>query len=133
MRRTLASLTIVTALLAAVLMPTSAFAFDVFGNACSGSASSSTVCQENNASKNAKNANPLTGPNGLLITIANIVAAVAGIVAVFIIVMSGWKYITSGGDASKVQSAKGTIIGAVIGLVVIALADVIIGFVISKL
>lgn len=119
-----------------MFLPATAFAFDVFGNSCptgGAAGSSSAVCQDNSASQSAKNPNPLTGPNGLLITVANIVAAVAGVVAVVVIVISGAKYITSGGDASKVQAAKGTLIGAVIGLVVIALADVIIGFVISKL
>lgn len=125
-------------LVAAVLsMPSTSYAFNIFGNSCptgTNPGSDSAVCQENNTVQSSKNpANPLTGPNGILITVANLVAIVAGIIAVIVIILSGWKYITSGGDASKAKSAKDTLVYAIIGLVVIALADVIIGFVLSKL
>ncbi len=130
MKRIIAVLgTLSTLLCSLVVVTQPVYAFDVFGGSCNGAASDSAVCQE----KANGTTNPLTGSNGLLIKIANIVAIVAGLVAVFIIILSGWKYITSGGDSSKIQSAKSTIMYAVIGLVVIALADVIIGFVLSKL
>jgi hypothetical protein len=48
------------------------------------------------------------------------------------IMVSGFRYITSGGDAQKISSAKNTLVGAIIGLVVIVLARVIITFVLSK-
>ncbi|MBL8122451.1 hypothetical protein JNM87_06935 [Candidatus Saccharibacteria bacterium] len=49
------------------------------------------------------------------------------------IMVSGFRYITSGGDSQKIASAKNTLIGAIIGLVVIALAQTIITFVLSRL
>lgn len=125
----------ISVLLGVICFPATAFAFDPFQNACpaGGAGGGSAVCQENNTSQNAQNPNPLTGSNGLLMTVANIVAAVTGIVAVIVIILAGWKYITSGGDASKAKGAKDTLVYAVIGLVVIAAADIIISFVLSKL
>jgi hypothetical protein len=42
-------------------------------------------------------------------------------------------YITSGGDSSKVSSAKDTVLYAAIGLVVVVLARTIIVFVVGKI
>ena len=108
-----------------------AYAFNLFGNACSTGGGGSAVCQDSGGGKNTSN--PLVGSNGLLITIANIVAVIAGVIAVFMIILAGWQYVTSGGDANKVEGAKSTIIQAVVGLVIIAMADFIIGYVIGKL
>lgn len=54
---------------------------------------------------------------------------IAGVIAVIIIVVAGFMYVTSGGDAAKVVKAKNTIMSAVIGLVIIILAFVITGFI----
>ncbi len=48
------------------------------------------------------------------------------------IVYGGFRYVTSGGDSSKVGDAKKTILYALIGLVIVALAQVIVKFVLSK-
>jgi hypothetical protein len=48
------------------------------------------------------------------------------------IVLSGFKYITSGGDANKVSSAKSSLVYAIIGLVIVVLAQVIVHFVIIR-
>lgn len=50
----------------------------------------------------------------------------AGVVAVFFIVLSGIKFLTSGGDPGKVEGAKRTLTFAIIGLVIILLVFVII-------
>lgn len=62
-------------------------------------------------------------------SIITILLIVVGIVAVVMIIISGFKYITSGGDATKVASAKNTIIYALVGLIVVALAKAIVYFV----
>lgn len=64
--------------------------------------------------------------------IINIVSVVVGVVAVIMIVFGGFKYITSGGDSSNVSSAKNTIIYAIIGLVIVALAQFIVRFVLDR-
>lgn len=64
--------------------------------------------------------------------IVNIVSIVVGVVAVIMIIWGGLRYITSGGESSKITSAKNTIIYALIGLVVVALAQFIVHFVLAK-
>ena len=68
----------------------------------------------------------------IVTTVLNIFSIVVGIVAVVMIVVGGFKYITSGGDSGKITSAKNTIVYAVIGLVVVALAQFIVKFVLSR-
>ena len=57
---------------------------------------------------------------------------VVGIVAVVMIIVGGFKYITSGGESSKVSGAQSTILYAIVGLVVVVLAQLIVHFVLSK-
>lgn len=70
--------------------------------------------------------------NNLIRDIINVVSIIVGIVAVVMIIVGGLKYITSGGESSNVSSAKNTIIYAIIGLVVVALAQFIVRFVLGK-
>ncbi len=65
---------------------------------------------------------------GILMT----VYFIAGIVAVVAIIIGGIRYAASGGDASGVQSAKNTILYAVIGLIVIIMAAGITTFIIQN-
>jgi hypothetical protein len=65
--------------------------------------------------------------------IINILSWVVGIVSVVMIIIAGFKYVTSGGNDSSVTSAKNTILYAIVGLVIVALAQVIVRFVLSKL
>ncbi len=57
--------------------------------------------------------------------------AVAGLIAVIVIIVGGIQYITAGGDPSKVAKAKNAILYAVIGLIIVILAAVITNFVIG--
>lgn len=103
-------------------------ATDPFQQVCQEkSASSSTVCTSDTGQ------NPLVGPGGLLGKITLIVAVISGAVAVIIILVAGFSFITSGGDPAKVASARNTILYAAIGLVVIIAGQSIIQFVINRL
>jgi hypothetical protein len=70
--------------------------------------------------------------NDLIRQIINIFSVIVGAVAVVMIIVGGFRYVTSGGDSGKVGSAKNTILYALIGLVIVALAQVIVKFVLSK-
>ena len=70
--------------------------------------------------------------NNLITTVINVFSAVVGVAAVIMIIWSGFRYITSGGDSNKVSGAKNTIIYAVIGLIIVALAQFIVKFVLDK-
>lgn len=65
-------------------------------------------------------------------TIVDILSLVVGAVAIIVIVYSGLKYVASGGDANKVGSAKNTLIYALIGLAVAALAQFLVHIVLYQ-
>ena len=69
-------------------------------------------------------------------TIAALIRTVLGflgIVAVLIILMGGFKWMTAGGDTQKVKDAKMYIIQGVIGLVIVIAAFAIAQFVITSI
>lgn len=70
--------------------------------------------------------------NNVIAAILNLLSVVVGIIAVVMIIVGALKFITSGGDSQKVASARSTILYAVIGLVIVALAQVIVRFVLNK-
>ena len=65
--------------------------------------------------------------------VINILSAIVGVVAVIMIIVGGFRYITSGGNDASVTGAKNTILYAIIGLVIVALAQIIVHFVISRI
>lgn len=62
----------------------------------------------------------------------NLAFWVAGAVTVIIVIIAGINYSLSSGDPTKTASAKNTILYAVIGLVIIANAIAITGYIIGK-
>lgn len=72
-----------------------------------------------------------TGIKKLAKNIVNIFSIVIGVIAIIFILYGGFKYITSGGDSNNVSAAKNTIIYAIIGLVIVALAQVIVHYVLN--
>lgn len=70
--------------------------------------------------------------NNIIKLVINIFSLVVGVISVIMIIIGGLKYITSGGDSGNVTGAKNTILYAIIGLVVVALAQVIVRFVLSR-
>lgn len=73
-----------------------------------------------------------TSVEGIIQTVINVLSLIVGVIAVIMVIIGGLKYITSSGDSSNVQSAKNTILYAIIGLVIVALAQVIVRFVLTK-
>jgi hypothetical protein len=108
------------------------YAASILGNTCSagGDTSSSSVCTDISSNPNE---NPVSGNDSLILKIANIISYVAGIAAVIVLVVGGIQFAVSGGDSSKVSSARTTILGAVIGIVIIVLGRAMINFLISRL
>lgn len=70
--------------------------------------------------------------NSLVTTIINIFSVVVGIVAVIMIIYGGFKYITSGGDSGNITGAKNTILFAIVGLIIVAMAQIIVRFVLAR-
>lgn len=69
---------------------------------------------------------------GITRTALNLLSIVVGVAAVIMIMLGGFKYVTSSGDSAKVGSAKDAILYAIIGLVIVALAQVIVKYVLHK-
>jgi hypothetical protein len=57
---------------------------------------------------------------------------IVGAASVIMIIYGGFRYITSGGESGRVGAAKNSLIYAIIGLVIVALAQVIIHFVLNQ-
>jgi type IV secretory pathway VirB2 component (pilin) len=76
------------------------------------------------------------GTQGLTETVASIIQVIIGflgVVAIIIILIGGFKWMTSGGNEEKVGEAKKLLSAGVIGLIIILAAYAITTFVISAL
>ena len=62
----------------------------------------------------------------------SILSYVVGIASVIMVIIAGLKYITAGGDSNKISSAKTTLVYALVGIAIVALAQVLIHFVFSS-
>ncbi len=71
--------------------------------------------------------------NNVIKVVIDIFSVVVGVTAVIMIMVGGFKYIVSSGDSSNVNSAKNTILYALVGLVIVVLAQVIVRFVLGRL
>ncbi len=92
--------------------------------ACSqGTASTGAICKQSQAQGTT---NPVSGPSGIINKAANIIALVAGVGAVIMILIGGFFYVTSAGNTENAAKAKSRITSAFIGLVVVALAWVLV-------
>jgi len=92
---------------------------------------------------NAPSATPATGAtcadtqggtnvNSIVTTVINVFSWLVGVVSVIMIIVGGFKYVTSGGESSGVTSAKNTILYAIVGLIIVAISQVIVKFVLSN-
>jgi Type IV secretion system pilin len=95
-------------------------------------ARNSAVCRDNRSTQNNPGRNPVFGPNGALTAVINILSVIVGIAAVIMIILGGLKYVTSGSNPQDVASARERIIYALVALVIAALAQVIVRYVIGR-
>jgi hypothetical protein len=102
--------------------------FDPFNEACQGEAANSELCVD----KETKD-NPVSGSEGVLIRVVNILSFVVGVASVLMVILGGLKYITSNGDATSTANAKNTILYAIIGIVDFAFSQAIILFVLTRI
>jgi hypothetical protein len=64
--------------------------------------------------------------SGLIISIIKIILSLAGLIAVLVLIIGGFRYVTSFGNEDQVGQAKKMIINAIIGIVIIILSFVIV-------
>jgi len=103
---------------------------DIQGGLCSGA----SLQLSDNPSGDCTNDTGATDKLTRLIhSVVNLISAVVGVVAVIMIIVGGLRYITSGGNDTSVTSAKNTILYAIIGLIIVALAQLIVRFTLNKI
>ena len=113
-----------------VLAPAAVFAADasVQNGLCQGAnLQVGSSCQDINAQQTQDTV------NSTIAWVINVFSIVVGVAAVIMIIIGGMRYVISGGDSGNVSSAKSTILYAVIGLVIVALAQFVVKFVLTKL
>ncbi len=113
-------------LLAPALVPATVSATNIQGNICGGtnaSASDSQSCQTGAANTQISN---------LMTRIINFFSLLVGIVSVIMIIIGGFQYVMSNGDSGKISTAKNTIIFALVGLIIVAMSQFIVHFVLGK-
>lgn len=71
------------------------------------------------------------GPNAIVRFIINALIVIGVIASLVWLLWGGVKWVISGGDKAKVDSARGTIVAAIVGLIIVILAYVIINTVLT--
>ncbi len=122
MKRIIITISALLAMLVPVMTsaPTSALFDNAKGQVCQGVTLGGAGCGD---------------PSSLNTTIKNVInilSVIIGIAAVIMIMVGGFKYVASAGDSSKTGSARATIVSALVGLVIVAMAQFIVQFVLSR-
>lgn len=76
---------------------------------------------------------PTATSNDIFVNVLNVAYLVAGIVAVIVVIIAGFTFVTTGNDPAAVAKSRNTILYAVIGLVVIISAFVITQFITGRI
>lgn len=124
-KQLIAGLTVVALLAIAIVafapsITTQVVSADAVADACEGIGLTGADCNKKSAGNSLSN---------VISTIINILSAIIGAVAVIMVIISGLRYVTSAGDAQKVSTAKSTLIYAIVGLVIVAVAQILVRFV----
>jgi cytochrome bd-type quinol oxidase subunit 2 len=69
--------------------------------------------------------------NGKIITAINFFVIFSAVVAVIMLVVAGYMFITSAGDADKVDKATKTVSAAIIGMIIVFVAKILVQYVLS--
>lgn len=117
-------LSLLIALLPLALPASVSAVFDPLKTACEG-ITDAAACE-------ADGSNPVSGADGALTRVINLVSWVVGVASVIVIIYSGIKFATAQGNSEGVGTARTAIIYAAIGLGVAASAQIIIRFVIEQ-
>lgn len=70
--------------------------------------------------------------NHIITLIINIFSVVVGLIAVIMIIIGGIRFVLSGGDSAATGNARNTVLYAVVGLVVVALAQILVRYVLNR-
>lgn len=88
------------------------------------------VCDLNEEEKRETDSQ-LLGSDGIVRRVINLISWLTGLLAALFLIIGGVKFATSGGDSDKVANAKRTVLYSLAGILVIAVSNVIISFVLG--
>lgn len=71
------------------------------------------------------------GSTAIVPRVINLMLFIVGVLAIFMMIYGGIRYVLSGGDNGKVKDAKNTILYAIVGLIVAILGYAIVNWVVS--
>ena len=108
-------------LLSSLAAPATVGAIELFDD-CTGASSDTALCKATGSDD----------ATSLAQQLINVFLLLVGIVSVIMIVLGGFNYVVSNGDANKIAAAKNTILYSVIGLIVAILASAIVNFVVDQ-
>jgi hypothetical protein len=112
-----------------IAIPAAASASNIIGSALNCGTdlqATGTVCAS------ATSSNSTSAVSTLINEVITIFSWVVGSISIIMIIYGGFRYVTSGGNDQSVSGAKNTIVYALIGLVIVALAQVIVHYVLAK-
>jgi len=72
-------------------------------------------------------------PRNIMVDIIKVIISFLGIIAVVVILLGGFKWMTAGGNEEKVTEARNLIVAGIIGLIIIISAWVIMNWVITTM
>jgi hypothetical protein len=109
-----------------MLAPSVAGAASFTGDACAGvnalDGTAGSACSKTSSSALSR----------IIRVVLNVLSVIVGVAAVIVVILGGFKFITSNGDSAGIAAARNTILYAVVGLVIVASAQVIVHFVLSS-
>lgn len=107
-----------------IVSPVHAALFDRSATqACQGASLSDQPCNQTKATSTI---------NNVLTVALNMLSILVGVAAVIVMIISGLRLILSQGDSNTISSSRNAILYAIVGLVIVALAQIIVHFVLAR-
>jgi len=122
-KKIITSISLLLAVMLPTAIPLSANADSAVNQACAGLnvISGKTSCTKGSDA----------GVGGIIKQVINIISLIVGFVSVLVIMISGFRFITAGGDQNTVSSARNALMYAIIGLVIAVAAQLIVHLVLN--
>lgn len=102
---------------------------DIAGNLCNGA---NSAADDGSAGSGCTSSGGTSTIESIAGNVVNIFSIIVGVIAVIMIIYGGFRYITSGGSSEKITAAKNSLIYAIVGLLIVALAQLIVHYVLTQ-
>lgn len=76
---------------------------------------------------------PVSKFNTIATDVLNLISIIAGMVTVFMVIYGGFRFLTSAGNPESTKAGKNAILYAFIGLLIVAFAQIIVKYILTKI